>query len=496
MAGSPSDVTAPVLSVESLAVSLPGTGAVLHGVNLYVHVGEMLALVGISGSGKTTAAMAIPRLLPAGAAVTGRITVAGTDIATLAPPALRHMRGNGIGVVFQDPLAALNPAMRVGAFIAETLRTHRGLARREAWARAVALMEEAGIEHAAARARHYPHQFSGGMRQRALIAAALACDPALLIADEPTSGLDASLRSGILDLLARLRRTRGLAVLLISHDLGLVARCADRVAVLDGGTIVETGSAAAVLAAPAHPATQAMRNAILMPAPPASSIGASLLRVENLEVHYGPRAAVSDASFTLRHGECLGISGASGSGKSSLGRAVIGMEHYRGRVVLAGTDLGALHGRARRAVLRRMQMVFQDPAASLNPWMSVAATIDEALRFGGAPNAAGNTPAEAWLARVGLPPAMLRRRVGTLSGGQVQRVAVARALAAAPDLIVLDEPTASLDSVAQSSLLSLLRDLTAESNVSLILITHDQAVLRALAHRVLSLQDGRLSGKT
>jgi ABC-type glutathione transport system ATPase component len=480
-------MTAPALRMRDVSVSVPGaTGAtpVLTGLSLSIAAGEMLALVGPSGSGKTTAALAIPRLLPPGARVSGRIELAGTDMAALEGGALRRMRGTALGVVFQDPLAALNPAMRVGEQIAEPIRLHLGASRAEAWARAVALLDDMGIANAAARARDYPHQFSGGMRQRAMIATALACGPKLLIADEPTTGLDPVLTAQILQLLARLRRERGLAVLLISHDQALVARYADTVLTLRDGAAV-AAAAAVVVPQADHP-----RHA---PATP------ELLRVERLTVTYAapfgasaPAApALRDASFTLGRGECLGVVGASGSGKTTLGRAVLQMLPYSGRVLLEGQELGRLGGAALRRARRRIQVVFQDPAASLNPFMTVAAIIDEALR-GGDPQRRGRAHAAAWLARVGLPADTLARLPSTLSGGQAQRVAIARALAAEPALIVLDEPTSSLDAPSREALLALLADLARDRALGYVVITHDLAVVRRLAHRIAILDQGTI----
>ena len=480
-------MSTPMLRMQGVSVALPGPAGlvpVLNGLSLSIAAGEMLALVGESGSGKTTAALSIPRLLPEGARLTGRIELAGVDVATLGANALRRLRGTALGYVFQDPLAALNPAMRVGAQIAEPIRLHLGASRAEAWSRAVALLDDMGIANAAARAHDYPHQFSGGMRQRATIAAALACGPKLLIADEPSTGLDPALTAQILDLLARLRRERGLAVLLISHDQALVARYADTVLTMRDGAAVQVAHAA--------------------PAPPprheaAPAAAPEILRVEHLCVTYaasfGARTAsapaLRDVSFTLRQGECLGVVGASGSGKTTLGRAVLQMLPYSGRVLLNGQDLGRLRGAALRQARRRIQVVFQDPVASLNPFMTTAAILDEALR-GGDPQHRTRAHAEALLAQVGLPAALLDRLPATLSGGQAQRVAIARALAAEPALIVLDEPTSSLDAPARDALLALLADLARHRQLGYILITHDLAVVRRLAHRVAILDQGMI----
>ncbi len=494
-----------VLALHDLSVALPRRGAfapVLRGLTLSIAAGEMRALVGESGSGKTTAAMAIAGVLPPDARSSGRIVLAGTDVAALPARAARRLRGSRIGVVFQDPLAALNPSLRVGTQIAEAIRLHRGATKAAAWARAVALLADVGIEHPADRARDYPHEFSGGMRQRVLIAAALACDPAVLIADEPTSGLDAILARQILELLAALRRERGLAVLLISHDLTLVSRFADTAAVLEQGVCVEQGAARALLAAPRAAATRRLRDAASGGKQPPRSVpeGAPWLQVARITVRHARRRgepardpAVRDASFTLRRGECLGIAGASGSGKSSLGGAVVQMHPYSGHVHLNGADLAVLRGAAFRRARSRLQIVTQEPRASLNPFMSVADIIGESLLLMRACARAEVAPrVVALLRQVGLPGDMAHRRPATLSGGEAQRVAIARALAASPDLILLDEPTANLDVCARAALLDLLADLAQANGQGYILISHDLAVVRRLAHRIAIMHRGAI----
>jgi peptide/nickel transport system ATP-binding protein len=428
-------------------------------------------------------------------------------------------------------------------------------------------LNEVGIEGAAARAADYPHMFSGGMRQRVMIAAALACDPILLIADEPTSGLDADLKEQIFTLLARLRADRRLAVLLISHDMSLVARHADRASVFYAGRCVETGPAASMLRSPRHRYTCALLRAAprlgggvpaairgAMPEPeafaascrfaprcdhaqaecvatapaltaapddeghiaacfypattpvagmhvpsaaaPSPALSGESLRVEGLTVRYRrgyrsgtARVAVQDVSFQMAPGECLGVVGASGSGKTSLAHAIVHMVPYEGRVLFRGEPLSTLRG----AALRRMQLVFQNPAASLDPIQTAGAAIEEALELGGLRDRRQRRArATALLEQVGLANSLLDRLPGTLSGGQAQRVAIARALAAEPALLVLDEPTASLDVSTAAGLLTLLRDLAVRLGVGYIVITHDVAVASVLAHRVAVMQNGRL----
>jgi oligopeptide/dipeptide ABC transporter ATP-binding protein len=560
-------VSDPVLRMDGVGVAVGSGGGrftVLDDLTLRIASGEMLALVGESGSGKTMAALSVPRLLPPGATLSGSITLDGTVLTGLGEPAMRRVRGARIGMMFQDPLAALNPSHSVGAQIAEPALPHLGLSRQAAWARAVDLLREVGIDDAAARARCYPHQFSGGMRQRVMLAVALACDPALLIADEPTTGLDAALKTQVLDMLARLRRERRLAVLLVSHDLALVQQHADTVHVLYAGRIMERGPAARLFASPRHPYTRALllaspaagqapvgipgrmpepqdrppgcrfaarcivaeplctsvlpdlsagetEAACLFPrsgrpaagaaAPPRQLVqpGTPLLRAEHITVHYrnawlgGRRVTpVAGISLSLAQGECLAVVGRSGSGKSSLGRALLQMVAYEGRVLLRGVEIGVLRGAARRTAFRRIGAVFQDPAASLNPTMTVAALVGEALYLGGERSAAARRRrAAALLDDVGLSAALLDRLPATLSGGQAQRVAIARALATEPDVLVLDEPTSCLDVSSQAVVLSLLRSLSQSRGLSCVLFTHDLNAVGFLAHRVVEIDEGK-----
>ena len=554
----------PVLRMEGVTVSLPRGGRlvpVVEDLDLRIAPGEMLALVGESGSGKTIAALSIPRLLPAGAQLRGTIALGDTELTALSEAGLRALRGRAIGIVFQDPAAALNPTLRVGAQIAEAVRAHAPLGRRAAWDRAEALLVEVGVAEPARRARDYPHRLSGGQRQRVCIAIALACDPALLIADECTTGLDPELADQVLELIGSLRARRGMAVLFVTHDLAQMRRHADTVQVLYAGQSIERGPVHAVLARPLHPYTAALRDAApgltisalpgtapepemrgvacrfaarclgaqavctasappwsmggqgearcffagKVPLPPSAAVGhrapawpGAMLSLERVSIRYQGRfgwpgrLAVQDVSLAIAPGECLGLVGPSGSGKTSLGRAVLQMLPYEGRIALDGLALAGLSGGSLRTARARMAVVFQDPAASLDPTMRVDALIAEPLRLAGVAKRERVARAHALLARMGLAESLADRLAGTLSGGQAQRVALARALAGAPDLLVLDEPTASLDVCTQAGLLVLLRDLLATGRMGCLFITHDLAAARFLSHRIAVMEAGRI----
>ena len=565
-----------VLHLNRLSVSLPrgpaGNVAILDELSLTINAGEMLALVGESGSGKTIAALSIMRLLPPGAVLTGAIDLSGRDLARLDEGAMRGVRGQDVGMVFQNPLAALNPSRTVASQIGEAWRVHRGGSPRTARARALELLGEVGIPNPADRLDDYPHQFSGGMRQRVMIAMALACSPKLLIADEPTTGLDPLIARQIMALITRLRREHDMGVLFVTHDLSVVEEHADSIHVLYAGRTVECGPAKNFFAHPRHPYSEALLGSVarvgqarlqnipgnlpepesrphgcrfaprcgyhrpdcdiayppslpgggtlaacLYPLPvterptyaapaarPPLSNKPTQLEVSNLSVRYGngaglfrtkaaPPPALMDIAFSLGRGECLGVVGESGSGKSTLGRAVLQMIPYQGSVVLDGEAFGALRGAARRAQRRRIQVVFQDPRESLNPRIRIGDIIAEPLRLaGGMGGTARRTKVESLLDRVGLNPEMAARLPAGVSGGQAQRIAIARALAAEPELIVLDEPTSSLDVSTQAMLLNLLKDLAREEGLSYILISHDFAVVSYMADRIAVLNAGRI----
>ncbi|ABS01640.1 dipeptide ABC transporter ATP-binding protein [Kineococcus radiotolerans] len=486
-----------LLRVEGLDVAY-GANTVLHGVDLTVRRGHRVAVVGASGSGKSTTAAAVLGLLPGTGRITaGRVSVGGEDVTAALldrdETTLRRLRGRRIGLVPQDPMSNLNPSARVGHQVAETLRAH-GLARgAAARARAVELLAEAGIPDAARRARQYPHEFSGGMRQRVLIAMALAAEPELLVADEPTSALDVTVQRQILDHLDRLTAARGASLLLVTHDLALAAERCDDVVVMSEGRVVETGPAAQVLRHPtadysrrlvaAAPATAGRAAPRALPA----ATGTDVLVVRDLVKEYRVRGqreklrAVDGVSFTVPAGTTTAVVGESGSGKTTTARLVLGLETPTGgEIALAG-------GR------RDVAPVFQDPFGSLDPTLTVERLVDEPLRIARAGDAATRRARVGELLdQVALSRGLAQRRPAELSGGQRQRVAVARALALNPALVVLDEATSALDVLVQQQVLALLERLQDDLGLTYLFITHDLAVARNLAHRVLVMRAGRV----
>lgn len=474
---------APVLRLEDLSVDFPDPGGpfrAVEDVSLSLAAGEVLSLVGPSGSGKSTILAAIAGLLPAAARVRGAMRLAGHQDDLLAPARRRRIAGREIGMVFQNPGSSLNPVLTVGAHIEQVVAAHLGLRGRERRAEALALLARVGIPDAEARAAMYPHQLSGGLKQRVAIAAALAGRPRILLADEPTTALDTVVQAQILDLLVDLVDERGLGLLFVTHDLAIAASIGDRVAVLGAGRIVETGPARLVLeplpwAAPATPA----------PAGPARAGG---LRLEAVTRRFrgagGGIVAADRVDLAVAPGEIVGLIGESGSGKTTLGRIATGLDRpSSGAVRLDGQPLAAaLAGSGRGAV----QMVFQDPHASFNPRRSVGGSIRIPLRI----HRHGSSVADL-LEAVGLAPALAFRRPRNLSGGELQRAAIARALAASPRYLVCDEAVASLDAPARAEVLALLRAL-AQAGVGILFITHDLGVVRDLAARLVVLRGGRI----
>jgi peptide/nickel transport system ATP-binding protein len=502
-------VSAPVLAVEGLCIAAPADGGwkrVVDDVSLTVAPGEIVALVGESGSGKTMIGRAALRLLPPGLRIeTGALHVDGQDVTTLDEAQMRPLRGAAVGMVFQEPMVSLNPALSIGFQVTEALRLHQGLKAEAAKARALEMFRKVRIADPEASFRAYPHQFSGGMRQRIMIASVLAMRPKLLIADEPTTALDAIIRKEVMDLMVGLARESGTAVLLISHDLGMVAQYADRVVVLQRGRLIETGGAQEILLRPRDPYTQALLGALpLRGETPPPKAREPLLEIDGVCVDFRgkPSAiwrrppvkrAVDAASLTVFRGETLALVGESGSGKTTLGRAVVRLvKESEGRIRFDGRDLAGLKGRGLVDYRRRIQMVFQDPFSSLDPRMSLGDLVDEGLRHTGAGSLERRERARAMLAEVGLPGDYVDRFPHELSGGQRQRVCIARAVVAQPELIVADEPVSALDVTIQHQVLELMSRLQATYRFTYLFVSHDLGVVEQVADRVAVMFHGRL----
>ena len=504
-----------LLEVRGLSISFAGK-EVVHGIDFHIAPGEKLALVGESGSGKTITALSLLRLLQ-NAAVSGTAVFDSRegelDLLAVEESRLRGIRGQDIAMIFQEPMTALNPLFSVGDQIGEVLQLHKGLTRADAWAEAIKLLADTGISEPQRRAQSFPHQLSGGQRQRAMIAMALACQPKLLLADEPTTALDVTVRSQILDLLAGLQQKNGMAVLMITHDLNLVRRFADRVAVMENGYIVEQGRVGEVFANPQHHYTRKLIDSApardLQEAPPNAAL-AGVMKAQNLRVSYpvvlpgikgwfkkGEFVAVKGASFEIPAGQTLGVIGESGSGKSSLALAALGLHPHQGELQVVGKAWGS-NAAANKALRRAVQVVFQDPFSSLSPRMTVEAIVGEGLLVHHPELNAAQRQEKvlAALADVGMLesqfPGLLQRYPHEFSGGQRQRLAIARALMVDPQLLVLDEPTSALDVTIQKQVLALLQRLQRERGLSYLLITHDVDVIRAMAHQVIVMKDGEV----
>jgi len=495
--------------VDGLRVSFGGP-AVVDGVSFTLHAGECLALVGESGSGKTVTSRALLGLVP-GTVRADTLEVAGTDVRGYDERRWRRLRGRQVGLVSQDALVSLDPLRTVGREIGEVLRVHSRVSRRE---RAAAVRDElarVAVPQPELRARQYAHELSGGLRQRALVAAATIARPALLIADEPTTALDLSVQAQVLDVLDQLRR-EGTGLLLISHDLAVVARIADRVAVMRAGRIVETGPVAEVLRAPSHEYTRALLDATpslhtkgerLTTLPPltfAAPVAVDRTRVvvsasglsQTFRQPDGSRLkAVDDVSLELRAGQTLGVVGESGSGKTTLGRIVLGLQRPdAGEVRLDGEPWSTLPERDRRPRRHLIQAVYQDPLSSFDPRHTVGAILREALALTGVPRASRRERAVELAAQVGLGPDLLGRRPLTLSGGQRQRVAIARALARDPRVLVCDEPVSALDVSIQAQVLDVFADIQAQLGLAMLFISHDLGVIHHVSDEVLVMRDG------
>ncbi len=503
-------MTSPLLSVENLHLgfaSPAGEREVLRGVSFQVPASGRVALVGESGSGKSVTALSILRLLSPQSTrhYGGRILFDGEDLGMAAESRMRALRGRSIGMIFQEPMSALNPLHPVGRQIAETLRVHEGLDAYAARKRVLELLELTGIRDPLQKIDALPHQLSGGQRQRAMIAMALACKPRLLIADEPTTALDVTLQAQILELLIDLQKEMGMAVLMITHDLPLVRRFAEQVVVMRHGEVVEQGAVSAVFSNPRHAYTRLLLDSspvrdIAPPKEGSLSLEARGIRCVRAGQGGGlfrkarGQTILHGIDLHLRDGETLGVVGESGSGKTTLANVLLRLLPGEGSIQLGGADWQALEGKALRRARRAAQVVFQDPFAALSPRMSIEAIIGEGLRV----HEPGLEPAELRarvveaLREVGLDEDMLWRYPHEFSGGQRQRIAIARALVLRPRLMVLDEPTSALDVSVQKQVLTLLQDLQRRHGLSYLLITHDLRVIRAMAHRMLVLREGRV----
>jgi microcin C transport system ATP-binding protein len=501
--------TQPLLSINDLAISFNGQPPLVRGLDIQVHAGETLALVGESGSGKSISALSVLRLLDARhvSYPSGEILFHGENLLNAPENRLRQVRGRQISMIFQEPMTSLNPLHTVEKQISETLALHKGLRGNQARARCIELLQLVGIDDPKSRLASYPHQLSGGQKQRVMIAMALANEPELLIADEPTTALDVTVQKQVLELLQQLQKKLGMAILLITHNLTIVRRYADRVVVMEQGQLVEQAKVETLFTTPQHPYTKRLLDAEPPESPPVRSDienATLLLRVRELNVRFTTAKtllgrvkssfhAVQDVDFELERGQTLGIVGESGSGKTTIGHALLKLTAASGHIDLDGQPLANLNQKQFRPFRKRIQIVFQDPFGSLSPRMSIAEIVQEGLEIHtpDTPEAQDALVVQA-LTDVGLNPQDRHRYPHEFSGGQRQRVAIARALVLQPDLIILDEPTSALDRTVQKQVIELLQSLQRKYALSYIFISHDLAVVRALSHKLLVLQHGRI----
>ncbi|MBM7069486.1 ABC transporter ATP-binding protein [Actibacterium sp. 188UL27-1] len=495
-----------VLQVRDLVVRFRQDGAetvAVNGVSFDVAKGETVALVGESGSGKSVTALSTVSLLSENATVEGSVTYEGAQMVGASEAELRRVRGNDISFIFQEPMTSLNPLHTLEKQLTESLSLHQGLQGEAARDRILDLLTKVGIRDPETRLGAYPHQLSGGQRQRVMIAMALANGPDLLIADEPTTALDVTIQAQILDLLAELKASEGMSLLFITHDLGIVRRIADRVCVMQGGEIVETGPTAEIFDAPQHPYTQKLLGAEPKGrADPLPETGEPMIETDNLRIWFpiqrgllrrtvGHVKAVNAASLSVRPGETLGIVGESGSGKTTLALAIMRLISSEGAIRYGGKNIQGWNPGMLRNLRRDMQIVFQDPYGSLSPRMTVEQIVAEGLTVHGVePGRNRREMVAEILTEVGLQPGMMARYPHEFSGGQRQRIAIARAMILRPKLVVLDEPTSALDMTVQVQIVELLRELQARYDLAYLFISHDLRVVRALSHKVIVMKQG------
>jgi microcin C transport system ATP-binding protein len=500
-----------LISVENLSVDFRAGEAVTQAVrNVSFDIGkaETVALVGESGSGKTVTALSILQLLPYPAAShpSGRISFDGEDLLTLNPSALRNVRGNKISMIFQEPMTSLNPVHTIEQQVGEVLKIHRGMSDKEARKRVLDLLDKVGIDDPKGRLQSYPHQLSGGQRQRVMIAMALANEPDLLIADEPTTALDVTIQAQILDLLLKLKAEFHMAMLLITHDLGIVRKMADRVCVMNGGKIVEQGKTREIFAAPQHAYTKHLiASEPKGSPPPANAKAKTILETKDLRVWFpirrgflrqtvGHIKAVDGIDLAVKEGQTLGVVGESGSGKTTLGLALLRLVSSKGPIVYLGDRIDGFDSKRMRPLRRHMQIVFQDPYGSLSPRLSVGQIIEEGLSIQnpGLTSAERDQRVTRALKEVGLDPSCRDRYPHEFSGGQRQRIAIARALVLEPKFLILDEPTSALDVSVQAQIVDLLRELQRRHKLAYLFISHDLKVVRALANSIIVLRHGKV----
>ena len=502
-------MTAPVLKVSNYNVDFWVDGVwypAAIDMNYEVYPGKTLAIVGESGSGKSSSSMGLMGLLASNARISGTVEVKGVDMLSATPATVRKYRGKEVAYIFQEPMTALNPVYTIGFQIVETLRVHFNMNPAAAKERAIELLTLVDIPNPAASFDKYPHQLSGGQKQRAMIAVALACDPALLIADEPTTALDVTVQAEILDLMRDLRTKLNSGILLITHDMGVVADMADEILVMKDGFTVEHGTADEIFNAPKHPYTQQLLASVpklgsapSRPQVPTKSVE-PVLALKGVVIEYPKRGrvpafvAAKDINLEIYPGEILGLVGESGSGKTTIGRAAIGLIPVKsGSIMVAGNEIAGANGKELQAIRRHTGIVFQDPASSLNPRLPLGESIGEPLFLAKvAKGAELDRMVEDLLDRVELPRSYRNRYPHELSGGQRQRVGIARALALSPDILIADEPTSALDVSIQARFLDLLQELQEKLKFACLFISHDIAVVEILAHRIAVMQHGLL----